>query len=436
MERRGFLVRTGLILGASGLAANCSSKSARRRAAPGAPADWKWFREQFALARDAVHAAGFLLASHPEPVRAAIEKHRHGLDENPIDYIFANGRQLELAVLRTASDYLGVRPVDIALTDSTTMGLGLLYGSIALLPDQEILTTTHDHYATAESLRYRAERTGAKLRRVPLYADPSRATAEEIVTALVGAVTPKTRVVAITWVHSGTGVKLPIRQIADALARLNEGRAEADRALLCVDGVHGLGNQDMQVGELGCDFFVAGTHKWLFGPRGTGLVWGTEAAWKAAHPTIPTFALEALQMWEKDAPAGEIPMARLMTPGGYHSFEHRWALADAFLFNQQVGRAQISERVRQLNQQAREGLGSLPKVTLHTPMAEELSGGITCFEVDGLRPRDVVKRLEEKRIFASVSVTPYETRYVRVAFSAFNAPEDVETTVGAIREIT
>jgi isopenicillin-N epimerase len=432
MERRGFLMRTGLIFGAAAAAA-CSSKNQPQRTAPGDPTDWKWFREQFTLARDAVHVAGFFLASHPEPVRAAIERYRQGLDENPIDYIFANSRKLELAVLRAASDYLGVRPVDIALTDSTTMGLGLLYGSIAVLPDQEILTTTHDHYATAESLRYRAERTGAKLRRIPLYADPSRATSEEIVNALVAAVTPKTRVVAVTWVHSGTGVKLPIRQMADALARLNEGRAEADRALLCVDGVHGLGNQDVQVEELGCDFFIAGTHKWLFGPRGTGLVWATDAAWKAAHPTIPTFALEALQMWEKDAPAEEISMARLMTPGGYHSFEHRWALADAFAFNQQVGRAKIAARVRQLNQQAKEGLKSIPKVTLRTPMADDLSGGINCFEIEGIKPREVVKRLEEKRIFASV--TPYETKYVRVAFSAFNTPEEVETTLEAIRAL-
>ena len=75
----------------------------------------------------------------------------------------------------------------------------------------------------------------------------------------------------MTWVHSGTGVKLPDpRQIADALARLNAGRAEADRALLCVDGVHGFGVEDVDLPDLGCDFLAAGCHKWLFGPRGTG----------------------------------------------------------------------------------------------------------------------------------------------------------------------
>ena len=80
-------------------------------------------------------------------------------------------------------------------------------------------------------------------------------------------------VLALTWVHSDTGLKLPVRQIADALVPINAVRPLAARALLCVDGAHGLGVEDATVADLGCDFLVAGTHKWLFGPRGTGLVW-------------------------------------------------------------------------------------------------------------------------------------------------------------------
>jgi selenocysteine lyase/cysteine desulfurase len=66
-------------------------------------------------------------------------------------------------------------------------------------------------------------------------------------------------------------------------------------------------------------------------------------------------------------------------------------------------------------------------------MDEDLSAGIVCFEVEGLRPRAVVKRLEERRIYGSV--TPYATKYARVAFSAFNTPEEVETTLRAIHEL-
>ena len=84
------------------------------------------------------------------------------------------------------------------------------------------------------------------------------------------ALTPKTRAVGVTWVHSSSGVKMPIARLADAIARANRGRADADRCLLIVDGVHGFGNQDVDIPALGCDFFATSTHKWMLAPRGTG----------------------------------------------------------------------------------------------------------------------------------------------------------------------
>lgn len=68
-------------------------------------------------------------------------------------------------VYAAAAEYLAVaNHAVIALTDSTTMGLGLLHGGLGLREGQEILTTVHDHYSTANSLRLRAERTGAAVR--------------------------------------------------------------------------------------------------------------------------------------------------------------------------------------------------------------------------------------------------------------------------------
>ena len=77
---------------------------------------------------------------------------------------------------------MGGKPDEIALTDNTTMGLALLYGGLPLRPRQEMLTTTHDHYATYEALRLRALHTGARRAQdCALRACPSRPTADEIV---------------------------------------------------------------------------------------------------------------------------------------------------------------------------------------------------------------------------------------------------------------
>ncbi len=434
MYRRDFLVRTGHVIGAVAVASAlrntevfASSQTSSVRLS------WDDVRGNFNVAPDLIHMSAFFLASHPKPVRDAIEEHRRALDANPIEYFFGNEEKAEAAVLGASAHYLGVDPGDIALTDSTTMGLGLLYGGLKLRPDQEILTTTHDHYSTEISLRLRAERTGASVRTISLYRDPAATSVSEIVETITRAVNPQTRFLAVTWVHSCTGVKLPLRAIADALKSVNANRDEQDRVLLCVDGLHGLGVDNVQMVDLGCDFFISGCHKWLFGPRGTGLVWGSPSAWTAATATIPTFDLATYDMWMGTRPPQPVPVGARMSPGGFHSFEHRWALDKAFQFHETIGRQRIQDRIHALNGQLKEGLSKMPNVKLYTPMADELSAGIVCFDVNGLRADQIVDQLRKKKIVASV--TPYKTWYARLAPSLLTSPAEVETTLAAVREL-
>ena len=330
IDRRDFLVRSGLAFSAAVLAAEVPLFKAFADSPPLKLDSWQAVREQFRLSRDFIHLAGFFLASHPAPVRAAIERHRRGLDADPIGYWSEQEEKQEAAVLRAAADYLAVDPTEIALTDSTTMGLGLLYGGLALREDQEILTTLHDHYASETSLRLRAERTGATVRQIPLYQSLKNVSRLELLDNLIKNIRPNTRIVAVTWVHSSTGLKLPIQEMAQAIHALNESRAEQDRVIFCVDGVHALGVEDFRLSDVGCDFLVAGTHKWMFGPRGTGLVWGHQRAWPVANPIIPTFNTQAYEIWMKLSPPKDLPKSIYMTPGGFHSFEYRWALDEAF----------------------------------------------------------------------------------------------------------
>lgn len=208
-------------------------------------------------------------------------------------------------------------------------------------------------------------------------------------------------------------------------------RETDDRVFLCVDGVHGFGVENVTVSELGCDFLITGCHKWLFGPRGTGLIWGRREAWPMAMPTIPTFDTRSIVAWIQQREPRELPPAAAMTPGGYHSFEHRWALVEAFRFHLQLGKAQIAARVYALSRQLKEGLAAMPHVTLYTPLSENLSAGIVCFTVTGISSEEVVARLlREHRIVASV--TPYATRYVRLGSSIVNTPEEVQRVLTAI----
>jgi selenocysteine lyase/cysteine desulfurase len=428
MNRRAFLVGTGTAVALSSRAAQSASPSV----AAGAPAAdaWAKLKAEFELDPKLVHMSSFFLTSHPRPVREALEAHRRGLDANAFHYIEDNIVRLETDVRKAAAEYLQVEADDLALTDSTTQGLGLVYGGLQLREGDEILTTTHDHIVTHLSLQYRARRTGNPLRQVALYDAPPQADADAIAARFEKALGPKTRAVAVTWVHSGTGVKLPIQRLAAALARWNAGRAEADRALLFVDGVHGLGIEDETMASVGADVFIAGTHKWIFGPRGTGFVWSKRAAWTATAPIIPSFD----PMW-RTGPPQSIPPAAFMTPGGFHSFEHRWALGPAFRLHLGLGKAKVADRIHELNRWCKEELAKMPRVKVKTPAATTLSAGLICFEVDGLEPHAVVEKLRAQGVVASVTPGFYTPAYARLAPSLMTVEADVERTLAAVRAL-
>jgi selenocysteine lyase/cysteine desulfurase len=401
------------------------------------PQSWSSIRAQFTLADGVANFATFLLASHPQPVRDAIERHRRALDLDAKRYLEDQESVAERRVREAAAAYLAVSADEIALTNNTTMGLGLLYGGLRLRPGQEVLTTVHDFYSTHESLRLRALRTGAHVRKIRLYRNARAASVDEIVTAIRRSVRGHTRVLAITWVHSSTGVKLPVRAIADALRDVNARRDPASRVLLCVDGVHGLGSEAATPTQLGCDFFVSGCHKWLFGPRGTGIVWGRQSAWNAVAPTIPTFDTRAFGPWlhnETPTTIPGLPRAAAMTPGGFHAFEHRWALREAFDFRRQIGRERAALRTHELATRLKAGLREIKGVRVITPSSTALSAGLVCIVVAGRDPSQFVDALyDQARVVATV--TPYAQRYVRFGPSILNSPEEVELALRTIRKI-
>lgn len=411
MVGRRRVLGAGLALGAGAVLSGCTEDTA----IPFDPEKWESVRAQFALGTDLAQFGAFMLASHPASVREAINQHRTALDTDTAA-VLEHAFELEEKARTAAADYLGARPDDVALTDSTTMGMGLLCAGIRLSPGQDVVTTEHDFFGTHDALAKLTTRTGAVVRRAKLYDDPAAANAADIVTRLKAAIGPKTRLVVVTWVHSSTGVRLPIKAIADMLATVNGQRAAQDRALLFVDGVHGFGAVDVDVADLGCDFFTSGTHKWLFGPRGTGLLWGR--AWNAVTPLFPSFS-------------GADGAGRASTPGGYHSFEHRWALPETFAFHRAIGRKRIAARITEQATQLKEGLAGLSNVTLVTPKDPELSAGLVMCSPNNLSPGEAVKKLRSVHQIVA-SVTPYDNPLLRFGTSIITTPEQVDQLLKAV----
>ncbi|MEU8279316.1 aminotransferase class V-fold PLP-dependent enzyme [Microbispora bryophytorum] len=398
------------------------------------PHNWESVRAQFNLSDRYLHFSTFLLASHPAPVRAAINDLRDQLDADPPTLAEGFGDEDRSQQVRAVvADHIGGRREEVALTDSTTMAISLLYGGLKLSPGQEILTSTQDFYVTTMNLRLRKERDGTPVRTISLYDDPARVSVDEIVGKIVRAITPKTRVLALTWVNSNYGVKLPARQIADALAPINARRKEADKVLFCLDGVHGFGIEDVKISDLGCDFFASSIHKWMFGPRGTGFLWGRGDNLNLVRVTIPSFTRAGYYAWvDEHAPVGEL--GAIASPGGFHSFEHRWAVPSAFDFHNAVGASRIHQRTVSQASRLKAGLSEIRGVHVVTPQSPALSAGIVSCLIDGVDLDAAVQRLRAD--FGIIATTtPYKDSHLRFGPSITTFPQQVDQVVKAVAKL-
>ena len=349
---------------------------------------WTGFKQLFNQDPSYLHFSNFLVASHPRPVREAIERYRAQIDRNPglaMDWDLQETWKREGQVREWAGRYLKATPAQIALTGSTSEGLAMIYGGIKVRADQEILTTVHEHYATEFSLDFRVRKEQTQVRKIRLFDDAHRVSVDEVLGNIQRNIRPNTRVLGMTWVQSGSGVKLPIGEIGKLVEEHNRERDDKDRILYIVDGVHGFGVEDLDFPEMHCDFFIAGTHKWMFGPRGTGLVCARDPENKYVTPMVPTFSED------KD-------FATIMTPGGFHAFEHRWAADEAFKLHLQLGKAQVQARIHALNTELKDQLLTHPKIELVTPRSPELSAGFTFFRVKGQDSDAVAAHMMKNRV--------------------------------------
>lgn len=219
-------------------------------------------------------------------------------------------------------------------------------------------------------------------------------------------------------------MRLPVAAMSDLIRSKTQ-------ALVCLDAVHGFGARRERPADLKVDFYVSGGHKWLFGPRGTGVLWGSARGWERYTPVIPSFSGNAIGSWMTGRTLRGSP-GELATPGGYHTFENRWALATAFDFHRRIGAGRIADRTGQLAARLKAGMENLDNVTLVTPATPDLSAGLVCCQVRGRAPDAVVRELRDKhRVIASV--TPYATTLVRLGTSVVTDESDVDRAIEALK---
>jgi isopenicillin-N epimerase len=212
--------------------------------------------------------------------------------------------------LREASDqvaaFVGSRPEDLVFVPNVTTGLNAALGSVPLGPGDEVVITELAYGAVALAAAVACTRSGATLRTVPVEY-PLR-DAGDIVEPIVGALTPRTKLVVIDHVTAQTALVLPVAAVAA------ECRVRGVPVL--VDGAHVPGAQPLDISSLGVDWYAANLHKWAHAPRGCGFLWVAPRWQPSVHTPVVSWGRDRGFRAEFEHTATSDPTSCLAAPEG------------------------------------------------------------------------------------------------------------------------
>ena len=191
------------------------------------------------------------------------------------DVSFVNRRNVVKAELADSksmiAEFMGIGDVDdLALVRNTSEANSIVVNGLDLAGG-EVLVWNENHATNRRSWQYRMERYGDFLYR-EFSLPSSLASATEIVNYVRNQLKPETRVVSFSELSNISGKRLPAELLCKAIHAANP------KIFIHVDGAQTLGNIPVNVEEMGCDSYSASCHKWLMGPRGTGVLY-VRAEW-------------------------------------------------------------------------------------------------------------------------------------------------------------
>ncbi len=322
--------------------------------------------------------------------------------------LFLRQAQANSRAREAAARLVGVGPDDVALTQNTTNGMNLGVAAIDWREGDEALSTTTEHPGCLAPLHNLRRRFGVRVNRVPPPVTPEK---------IEAALTPKTRLIALSHVDWTSGEVLPLREIS-ALAR--------ERGVLTlVDGAQSVGNIPVDVPATGADMYAFTGHKWVLGPEGMGgfyvrpglPVYSPNVGFLSL-PSPADFDASGDYQLRQDARRFEASTTSPALAAGFA------AAAEAVQERGEAGFAAIKRRADLLMGL----LSELPRVTIRSPRPAQ--SGLVSFEIEGVAAKEAAERLlKEKFVLRFI---PDPNSYVRASTHLFNTDEELEALAKAI----
>ncbi|HEX3927402.1 MAG TPA: aminotransferase class V-fold PLP-dependent enzyme [Gemmatimonadales bacterium] len=369
---------------------------------PGDEAAWERIKGQFAI--DGLHLNTGTYGACPYPVIEATVDHLRSFEriigQDPVNYP---------AFKADIEAFLGAWPGSIAVLRNTTEAMNVAAAGLDLAPGDEVLSTTHEHIGGRCCWEVLAKRRGIVYRTFVPPLDP--ANEDELVAAWQAQVTPRTRVLSIAHVLFSTGMIQPVAKLV---------RWARDRGMISViDGAHPPGMLALDLQALDADFYATSTHKWLLGPKGTGLLIVRPDRIATTWPLIGSgdWAASGIERFEHVGTTNDALVA---------------GLGAAVTFQRAIGITAIEQRARGLATHLFEALAQLPRVRLVSPRAAALRSAMVSFTMEGTTAAALQGYLGASRI-RTRRVAEFGYEYLRLSSHIYVLPRDLDRTVELLR---
>lgn len=315
-------------------------------------------------------------------------------------------------IRKLLADYFGAGDDEIALNRNAMEGIATVLNGLALKPGDEVIATKYCYDSNLAILRQRALREGivVKLADIPF----GRASDEEVVAALSGLISERTRLITFPHVVAKTGQVLPAAKIG-ALAR-------GKGIFTFIDGAHSAGHICFRLDELGCDAFAACLHKWMFGPRGTGFLYVRRERIADVWPLWASWSNKPASSIEKFEEVGSVFKA---LPA---------AIPDTIDFNRDIGQEEKSARLRYMRERWVVPLSVHERVRILTDIEAKPGTGFGAFAVEGMENAAFTKALFDEfniHVLAFAVDEDPSLKGIHVSPSLSNSIDEVDRFVEA-----
>lgn len=360
-----------------------------------------WFdiQRSFSVSRGMINLNNGGVSPSPRVVTEALCKYVWE-QEDATAYTMWSILEPQSETIRTGlADIFGCDREEIAITRNASESLEILLMGMDLKSGDEVLTTTQDYPRMLTTLRQREVREGLQLKFVKVPVPPK--SLDEITTAFEKGITNKTRVILVSHVINLTGQITPVKAICEL--------AKSKGIEVIVDGAHSFAHFDFKQADLGCDYYGTSLHKWLFAPKGTGLLFIRKEKIEKIWPLMAADKSQATDV-------------RKFEEIGTHSAAPKLAIGEAILFHQGIGPKRKEARLRYLRNYWANQLKGVPKVYFNTSFDENQSCGIANVSIEGIDPAAIGSYLFDKH---KIFVTPI----IHEEFKGLRITPNVYTTL-------